>query len=181
MTSCKICAFVTLAVACHSEPAAPSARERGGAVSARPRFDGKAPTLPSSALAELDRLDSRAPVPLLPMMANHQKANMRDHLAAVQEIVAAAGVSDFEAVERAAQRIGYSEQMALMCNHMGAAAVGFSERALAFHHTADSVAAAARQHDVAAVLRALSDTLNSCTACHAAFKQHVVAELPAGR
>jgi DNA-binding MarR family transcriptional regulator len=37
----------------------------------------------------LDRMDTRAPVPLLPMMANHQKQNMRDHLVAVQEIVAA--------------------------------------------------------------------------------------------
>lgn len=31
----------------------------------------------------LDGMDTRAPVPLLPMMANHQKQNMRAHLQAV--------------------------------------------------------------------------------------------------
>ncbi len=104
---------------------------------------------------------------------------MREHLEAVQEIVAAAGAGDFEGIEGAARRIGYSEQMAAMCNHMGAAAAGFSERALAFHRTADTIASAAQKRDLSAVLRALSDTLSSCTGCHAAFKQQVVAALPA--
>jgi hypothetical protein len=131
-------------------------------------------------MIELDRLDPRAPVPLLPMMANHQKQNMREHLAAVQQIVAAAGVSDFSAIEDAARRIGYSEPMAQMCNHLGAAAPGFTDRALAFHHTADRIASAAREHDLPAVLRALGETLSSCTGCHAAFKQQIVAALPAG-
>jgi hypothetical protein len=112
------------------------------------------------------------------MMANHQKANMRDHLLAVQEIVAAAAASDFPGVEKAARRIGYSEQMGQMCTHMGAAAPGFTERALAFHHSADAIAASAREHDAPAVLRALSATLTSCTGCHAQFKQQIVAELP---
>ena len=48
---------------------------------------------PPSAAALLDSMDTRVPVPLLPMMANHQKQNMRDHLHAVQEIVGAVGVS----------------------------------------------------------------------------------------
>ena len=124
----------------------------------------------------LDRLDGRVAVPLLPMMANHQKENMRDHLLAVQEIVLAAGNDDFAGVERAAGRIGYSEQMGRMCTHMGAAAPGFTEQALDFHHTADTIAAAARQRDRAAVLRALGATLRTCTGCHAAFKQRVVDE-----
>jgi hypothetical protein len=64
-----------------------------------------------SAHDALDRLDTRAPVPPLPMMANHQKQNMRDHLVAVQEITAALATDDFPAIERAAGRIGFSEQM----------------------------------------------------------------------
>jgi multidrug efflux pump subunit AcrA (membrane-fusion protein) len=135
----------------------------------------------SSAALELDRMDARAPVPLLPMMAKHQKENMRDHLLAVQEIVAAAGAGDFSAIESSARRMGYSQQMERMCNHMGAAAAGFSERALAFHHRADEIAEAARKRDLAAVLRSLGQTLGACTSCHAAFKQQVVTELPGAR
>ena len=50
----------------------------------------------------LDSMDQRAPVPLLPMMAEHQKRNMRDHLIAVQEIVTALAAGDFAAVEQSA-------------------------------------------------------------------------------
>ena len=78
----------------------------------------------------LTGMDSRRALPLPPMMANHQKQNMRDHLVAVQEIIAATVTADFAAVERAAGRIGYSEQMGQMCTHMGAAAPGFAEQAL---------------------------------------------------
>src|SRR3990170_5823543 len=84
----------------------------------------------ASAADALDRMDTRAPVPLLPMMANHQKQNMRDHLVAVQEIVAAIAQGDFAGIERAVGRIGYSEQVGQMCEHMGAGAPGFTEMAL---------------------------------------------------
>ena len=130
----------------------------------------------SSCAAEqkLASLDARVPVPLLPHMANHQKQNMRDHLLAVQEIVAATANGDFGAVEIAVERIGFSEEMGQMCNHMGAGAPGFTEQALQFHHTADTIAAAARLRDSAAVLQALGRTLATCTACHATFRQSVV-------
>ena len=122
----------------------------------------------------LDGLDTRRPLPLVPMMADHQKQAMRDHLAAVQEIVAAALASDFPAVERAAGRIGYSNQMNQMCTQMGAGAPGFTEQALNFHHTADTISVAAQQRDRDGVLRALSETLKTCTGCHATWKQQVV-------
>ena len=124
--------------------------------------------------ASLDEMDTRVPVPLLPMMANHQKQNMRDHLLAVQEIILASGRNDFAGVERAATRIGYSAEMGKMCTHMGAGAQGFTEQALAFHHTADSIATAARKHDRPAVMTALGTTLQACTACHETFRQRVV-------
>jgi len=134
-------------------------------------------TSPSPSPGEtLDGLDARTPVPLLPMMANHQKQNMRDHLVAVQEIVAALASNDFPGVERAAGRIGFSEQMGQMCTHMGAGAPGFTERALEFHHTADKVAVAARARDTARVLSELGATLSTCTSCHATWKQQVVDE-----
>ena len=131
-----------------------------------------APSMPPH--ESLDRMDTRVAVPLLPMMANHQKQNMRDHLVAVQEIAAAAGANDFAAIEKAAGRIGYSEQMGQMCTRMGAGAPGFTDKALEFHRSADKIGEAARKQDMGAVLQALGATLATCTGCHATFKQHVV-------
>lgn len=154
------------AFACSHEPAPPKgtnvATPAAGAI---------------SAAAQLDRLDTRAPVPLLPMMAQHQKQNMRDHLVAVREIVAAVAANDFAAVERAAHRIGSSESMQQMCSHMGAGAPGFTEQALAFHQTADRIGAAARDQAQGRVLSELATTLEACTTCHATWKQKVVDEL----
>jgi hypothetical protein len=143
-----------------------------------PATTSSAAVAPSAASATdvLDRMDTRAPVPLLPMMASHQKQNMRDHLVAVQEIVAALATDDFAGVESAARRIGFSEQMGQMCTHMGAGAPGFTEQALNFHHTADRISAAARDRDRARVLTELGATLQTCTSCHAAWKQQVVDE-----
>ena len=124
----------------------------------------------------LDAMDARAPVPLLPMMTDHQKRNMRDHLLAVQEIVVALAADDFAAIERSAGRIGYSEQMGQMCAHMGAGAPGFTEKAIAFHRTADTIVAAAKARDRTRVLDALGATLQTCTACHATFRQQIVDE-----
>jgi hypothetical protein len=127
-----------------------------------------------TAAESLDEMDARRPVPLLPMMANHQKQNMRDHLLAVQDIVAALATEDYPAMEKAAGRIGFSEQMGQMCAHMGAGAPGFTEQALAFHHTADRITAAAKARDRGRVLAELAATLQTCTACHAVWKEQVV-------
>lgn len=135
-----------------------------------------APAMPPSAAEALDRMDPRSPVPMLPRMADHQKENMRDHLLAVQEIVLALASDDFATIERAAGRIGFSEETGQMCTHMGAAAPGFTEQALAFHHSADLVASAARERDRARVMARLGATLETCTSCHAKWKQQVVDE-----
>ena len=130
----------------------------------------------AAAHASHDSLDPRTPLPLLPMMAHHQKQNMRDHLEAVQQITAAVARSDFDAVATAAKRIGYSEQMGRMCQHMGSGAPGFTELALEFHHRADTIATAAESRNLSAVSAALAETLTTCTTCHARFKQQIVDE-----
>jgi len=173
MTRLELSCLAILLGACAREPAP--------APGSTPAPHLPAPHLPmpvssGSASDALDRLDPRTPLPLLPMMANHQKQSMREHLEVVQAIVAAISSSDFEAAERAAARIGLSEQMGQMCTHMGAAATGFTERALEFHQTADRIAVAARARDGAALLTAFSATLQTCTSCHAAWKQQVVDE-----
>ncbi|HEU4593515.1 MAG TPA: hypothetical protein VFS13_21630, partial [Steroidobacteraceae bacterium] len=64
--------------------------------------------------------DTRQPLYLLPVMAQHQKQNMREHLAAVNEIVAALGKNDFKSVGEAARKLGTTPEMQQMCAHMGA-------------------------------------------------------------
>ena len=120
--------------------------------------------------------DTRKPLPMPAMMAEHQKQNMREHLAAVEAIVAAIGHDDMEGVSKAAARVGYSEAMGQMCEHMGAATPGFTTMALTFHHTADTIGAAARRGDRAGVLTALDQTLQACVGCHATYRQEVVDE-----
>lgn len=145
--------------------------------SSGPATTSTVPTPSASPAANaLDHADSRNPVPLLPMMAHHQKQSMRDHLVAVQEVVTALASDDFAGVESASQRIGFSEQMGRMCTHMGAGAPGFTEQALEFHRTADRITAAARARDRNGVLTELGATLRTCTSCHAEWKQQVVDE-----
>lgn len=127
-----------------------------------------------AAPAETATADTRTPVPLLPMMAEHQKAEMREHLATVQAIVAALAKDDFAGVAKAAQAIGYSDEEAQECRHLGAGAPGFFQVALDFHRAADGIGAAAQKKDRAAVLAALDATLSRCVGCHAAFRQQVV-------
>jgi hypothetical protein len=158
-------------VACQRAPARPGLSRATGAAGSNASASAE-----SSAQEALDRMDSRVPVPLLPMMATHQKQNMRDHLRAVQEIVLGAATDDFAAIESAARRIGFSEQMGAMCTHMGAGAPGFTEQALAFHHTADTIGVAAHRRDRRGVMRALGTTLQACTGCHETFRQRVVDE-----
>jgi len=130
----------------------------------------------SDGWSELAKLDTRVPLPLVPMMANHQKQNMREHLEAIQQVVEGLNHGDFTAVEKAARKMGYSEEMGAMCAHMGAGAAGFTEQALRFHHTADTIALAAHRRDKPATLKALAATLQTCTACHAVYRQAVVAD-----
>jgi cytochrome c556 len=110
------------------------------------------------------------------MMAAHQKQNMRDHLQAVQELTASLATGDFVGVKHAAERLGSSQQMTRMCEHMGAHAPGFTETALSFHKTADTLSSAAEHQDRDAVLAALTRTLAACTGCHSTYKQQVIDE-----
>lgn len=123
-----------------------------------------------------DGADTRTPLPLLPMMAQHQKANMREHLQVVEQIVAASAVNDFARIADAASKIGYSDEEAMMCSHMGAATPGFTEVAIRFHKTADKIAEAAHHKDKKGVMTALDATLKECVGCHAVYRQKIVDE-----
>ena len=99
---------------------------------------------------------------------------MRDHLMVVQEIIQALSVQDSAAVEKSASRISASNQMHKMCEMFGKGSEGFSEMGKGFHTTADSIIAAAKTKDTEATLKALSNTIARCTACHATYRQDVM-------
>lgn len=171
MTIAQLTTYLAIAVtitlpACRDSAADP-AHHPPASGSAAPR--PSPPPAPGSA-------DNRAPVPLSPTMAVHQKRDMRDHLRAVQEITAALGKDDFDAIAASAARIGWSEQQAAKCKHMGAGAPGFAEMGERFHRTADRITAAARRRDRPGVVHALDDTLQTCVSCHESFRQDVVAD-----
>lgn len=171
----RLLTLCLLSLACESKatsssvPPAPPPPSPSTALSSSPAADSGA-----SPQKALDALDRRTPVPLLPMMANHQKQNMRDHLVVVQQIVAGVAQGDFVSVEKAALRIAMSGETEQMCRHMGMGAPGFTEAALQFHLDADKLTEAARKKDGKQVLARLSETLVQCTSCHETFKQRVV-------
>ena len=169
MTSLRHLSTLALAsltlFACKDKQAAPTMTQPNQVV---------AQTHTEAPVAELNTMDPRTPVPLLPMMAWHQKQNMQEHLVAIQQIIGAAAVEDWDAAAKASALIESSPQMQKMCHHMGMGANGFTEVALDFHRRADEIGKAAAAHDMAAVLKATSNTLLACTGCHAAYRQDVV-------
>jgi len=125
---------------------------------------------------ELNHLDTRTPVPMPPYMALHQKQNMREHLEAAQGIIAGLSKKDFKAIATAAKRMGFSDEMGKMCQHMVAGAVGFTDQAIQFHKSADEIVRFAEKKDQQGVITGLNNTLNKCTACHSTFRQQIVDE-----
>ncbi|MGE3609599.1 MAG: hypothetical protein AB7I27_08435 [Bacteriovoracaceae bacterium] len=120
--------------------------------------------------------DKRKPLPLLEFMAEHQKKNMREHLEAIRDIVGGYANKDFKKIKDAGLRLGSSPQMNMMCDHMGKGAPGFTPMALQMHKNADKIVEAADKKDFNAVVLATERTLQSCTACHANYKQQIVSE-----
>lgn len=164
-------ALLVVVGACDREQAAPSGADEPMAASSS-RQDS--PPSGCAPLEELAALDTRQSVPLQPMMAWHQKQNMMAHLVVIQRITDALAREDWEGVAAASALIASSPQMQQTCEHMGAGADGFTERALDFHRRADAIGVAARAKDGTAVLQATSHTLEACTSCHATYRQEVV-------
>ncbi len=131
----------------------------------------------AAAFEELEALDPRTPVPLLAMMAWHQKQNMMQHLVVIERIIAATAERDWAKVKEVARAIEASESERRSCEHMGAHASGFTQLALEFHDRAAEIGRAAARENTEQVLLATSHTVSACTACHAQYRQQIV-DLP---
>lgn len=115
--------------------------------------------------------DRRAPDRLDAESAWEQKRKMMRFLEDTQAVLAGLEREDWPAVEAAGGRLGNAERCAAPVPD----ADGITLMASDFRCRASAIEGAARQRDRAAVLRATADTLGACNACHAAYRQEVVA------
>lgn len=110
------------------------------------------------------------------MMQAHMRANMRDHLLAINEIQAALAQGRYgDAAGIAEQRLGMSSLKAHGAAHMaGFMPEGMQAIGTGMHHAASRFALiaqdAAVSRDLASTLAALSEVTGQCVACHAGYR-----------
>jgi hypothetical protein len=116
--------------------------------------------------------DTRVPVELPGMMREHMLANMRDHLAAINEILVYLGDGDLEkAAETAEFRLGVSSLEVHGASHLaGFMPEGMREAGTAMHRAATRFALKAEEGEILPAYGALSEVTAACVACHAGYR-----------
>ena len=118
--------------------------------------------------------DTRIFVEMPKMMQQHQLANMRDHLKAINEILLNMANDDLDkAADIAESRLGMSSLAKHGASHMAKVipkemgAIGTS-----MHKAASRFALKAQEGDALPAYKALQEITAACVACHAAYKNH---------
>ena len=116
--------------------------------------------------------DSRMAVELPQMMQQHMLSNMRDHLAAINEILIYLGKGELEnAAEIAEYRLGMSSLESHGASHMAQfMPEGMRQAGTAMHKAASRFALTAQEGEVLSAYLALSDITSACVTCHAGYK-----------
>ncbi len=123
--------------------------------------------------------DSRELVKLPPMMQEHMLANMRDHLVAMDEMLAALATGDIDTATKVAEtRLGMSSMSLHGAEHMGPympkamGAIGTQ-----MHRAASQFVIVARDAELEPglnaqrkVYKALQAITENCNACHQAYR-----------
>ncbi len=116
-------------------------------------------------------MDDRVSAGVSPEMKQHQLANMRSHVAAVQSIVGHLAKNEFDqASQEAHSKLGLTDEMKKMCTTMSDNKE-FTSLGLAFHKSGDDLGDALQTKDMKKSLQALHDTMDYCVKCHATFRQ----------
>lgn len=114
--------------------------------------------------------DTRISLGLSPMMKQHQLANMRGHIEAIQKIVGLIAAGKFDnASEIAHSDLGLTDKMKKMCSMFTNA--DFRQLGFAFHKSADQLAVVLKTRNTQQSLQALHTTMHYCVQCHATFRQ----------
>lgn len=120
----------------------------------------------------LDKIaeDTRIPLNLAPAMKQHQLANMRMHLEAIQAITGLMAENRYaEASEIAHLKLGLTAEMQMMCESYDNK--NFAAMGLAFHKSGNELGDALKTGDSKASLQALNKTMGYCVECHSAYRQ----------
>lgn len=114
--------------------------------------------------------DKRTSLNLSPMMKQHQLANMRSHVEAIQSIVGLIADGDFDNASKTAHaKLGLTEEMKQMCNMFGNE--DFTKLGMEFHKSGDELGDVLQKKDVNLSLKAINKTMSYCVQCHATFRQ----------
>lgn len=116
--------------------------------------------------------DSRQLVELPEMMQEHMLMNMRDHLAAINEIlILMADEQVDQAADVAEQRLGMSSMQSHGAGHMGKLMpVGMREVGSSMHRAASRFALKVQEGDLLPAYGSLSEITSACVACHVAYR-----------
>jgi len=116
--------------------------------------------------------DSRVLVELPDMMQQHMLSNMRDHLAAINEILVYLGNDELEkAADTAEYRLGMSSLEMHGAAHLSKFMPEEMRQAgTTMHRAASRFALKAQEGDVLPAYMALSDITSACVACHSGFR-----------
>lgn len=126
----------------------------------------------AAAPAAFAQPDNRQLVELPPMMQRHMLTNMRDHLAALDEILAALAANQPDkAAELAERRLGMSSLASHGAEHMAPyMPQQMREMGTGMHRAASRFALTAQEGDLLNAYAALRNVTASCVACHEAYR-----------
>lgn len=124
---------------------------------------------PAKALAAED---ARELLEFPQMMRQHMLANMRDHLAAINEIIVYLGEGDLDrAADTAESRLGMSSLESHGAGHMGRfMPEGMRSIGQTMHRAASRFARTAQEGEALPAYRALGAVTSACVGCHAAYR-----------
>ena len=116
--------------------------------------------------------DTRTPVELPEMMRAHMLSNMRDHLAAINEILGYLRSGELEkAAETAEYRLGMSSLETHGARHLASfMPEGMQEAGTAMHRAASRFALKAQEGEILPAYGALSEITAACVACHSGYR-----------
>jgi hypothetical protein len=115
---------------------------------------------------------ARQALDLKPAVEEAMKLTMREHLEALQVIVAALVREDYEkAAAVAHEDLGFPKHHQAMQRERGASfPPKYQELAMAHHQVAEDLAGIIPSRDMKKILPHLEQTMKACVACHQAYK-----------
>ena len=116
--------------------------------------------------------DSRKMVELPEMMQQHMMSNMRDHLAAINEILLHMSSGELDqAAEIAEQRLGMSSLGSHGANHMAKyMPQGMRNAGTSMHKAASRFSVIAGEGELLPAYKVLSEVTSACVACHSGYR-----------